>query len=80
MKWLARTRSSTRRSSAKSSPRWPAPGAVANAKTLIRFVATHDARANLDYTVTALADAWETAEIREGIDAFMKKRKPNWQQ
>ena len=53
---------------------------MANAKTLIRFVATHDARANLDYTVTALADAWESAEIREGIDAFMKKRKPNWQQ
>lgn len=56
-----------------------APGAVANAKELIRFVATHDAEENLAYTATALADAWETAELREGIDAFFNKRKPNWQ-
>ena len=56
-----------------------APGAVANAKELIRFVSTHDADENLEYTATALADAWETAEIREGIDAFFNKRKPNWQ-
>jgi methylglutaconyl-CoA hydratase len=56
-----------------------APGAVANAKELIRYVSTHDAEANLPYTATALADAWETAEIREGIDAFFAKRKPNWQ-
>jgi methylglutaconyl-CoA hydratase len=55
-----------------------APGAVANAKQLIRYVSTHDADANLSYTATALADAWETAEIREGIDAFFSKRKPNW--
>jgi len=56
-----------------------APGAVANAKQLIRFVSTHHAQENLQYTATALADAWETAEIREGIDAFFNKRKPNWQ-
>jgi methylglutaconyl-CoA hydratase len=56
-----------------------APGAVANAKELIRFVSTHDAQENLDYTATALADAWESAELREGIDAFFHKRKPNWQ-
>jgi methylglutaconyl-CoA hydratase len=56
-----------------------APGAVGNAKKLIQFVSTHDARENLEYTATALADAWETAEIREGIDAFVHKRKPNWQ-
>ena len=56
-----------------------APGAVANAKKLIRFVSAHDAQENLEYTATALADAWETAEIREGIDAFFHKRKPNWQ-
>lgn len=56
-----------------------APGAVANAKELIRFVSTHEAKENLPYTATALADAWETAEIREGIDAFFAKRKPKWQ-
>ena len=55
-----------------------APGAVAAAKELIRFVSTHDAQENLDYTAKALADSWETAEIREGIDAFLKKRKPTW--
>lgn len=56
-----------------------APGAVAKAKGLIRFVSRHDAAANLDYTATALADAWESEEIREGIDAFFGKRKPAWQ-
>ncbi|MBI3838341.1 MAG: enoyl-CoA hydratase/isomerase family protein [Planctomycetia bacterium] len=56
-----------------------APGAVARAKELIRFVSTHSAEENLVYTAGALADAWETAEIREGIDAFFHKRKPNWQ-
>jgi methylglutaconyl-CoA hydratase len=56
-----------------------APGAVANAKELIRFVSTHDATENLLYTAGALADAWETAEIRDGIDAFFHKRKPKWQ-
>lgn len=56
-----------------------APGAVANAKKLIQFVSTHNPQENLDYTVTALADAWESAEIREGIEAFMNKRKPKWQ-
>jgi methylglutaconyl-CoA hydratase len=56
-----------------------APGAVARAKELIRFVSTHDSNQNLAYTAGALADSWETAEIREGIDAFFHKRKPNWQ-
>jgi methylglutaconyl-CoA hydratase len=56
-----------------------APGAVAKAKQLIQFVSTHDAQENLAYTATALADAWESAEIREGIDAFVNKRKPRWQ-
>jgi methylglutaconyl-CoA hydratase len=56
-----------------------APGAVAEAKKLIQFVSSHNAQENLEYTVTALADAWESAEIREGIDAFVHKRKPAWQ-
>lgn len=56
-----------------------APGAVAASKRLIRYVSTHDHQANFEYTVQALADAWESAEIKEGIQAFMGKRKPNWQ-
>jgi len=56
-----------------------APGAVAKAKKLVQFVSTHDAQENLKYKATALADAWESAEIREGIDAFVHKRKLNWQ-
>lgn len=56
-----------------------APGAVAKAKELIRFVSTHDAQENLAHTANALADSWETAEVREGIEAFLQKRKPNWQ-
>ena len=56
-----------------------APSAISGAKKLIRYVSTHDAHENLDYTATALADCWESAELREGIDAFYHKRKPNWQ-
>lgn len=56
-----------------------APGAIANCKELIRYVSTHSAEDNLAYTAKALADAWESAEIREGIDAFFNKRQPNWQ-
>jgi methylglutaconyl-CoA hydratase len=56
-----------------------APGAVAKAKQLIHYVSTHDVQENLAYTATALADAWESAELREGIDAFVNKRKPRWQ-
>jgi methylglutaconyl-CoA hydratase len=56
-----------------------APGAVANAKELVRYVSTHTAEENFEYTTKALADAWETEEIREGIDAFFNKRKPKWQ-
>jgi methylglutaconyl-CoA hydratase len=55
-----------------------APGAVARAKELIRFVSTHDTPENIAYTAERLADAWESAEISEGIMAFFEKRKPNW--
>ena len=55
-----------------------APGAVGQSKKLIQFVGSHDAETNFDYTVTALADAWESEEIKEGIGAFLGKRKPKW--
>ena len=55
-----------------------APGAVAGSKRLVQFVGSNDADANFQYTVNALADAWESEEIKEGIGAFLGKRKPNW--
>jgi methylglutaconyl-CoA hydratase len=55
-----------------------APGAVANAKKLIQFVSTHDTPANVEYTAKALADAWESAEVADGIQGFLTKQKPKW--
>lgn len=55
-----------------------ASGAVARAKTLVRRLGTPIDVAVIEATVTALADAWETDEAREGVAAFFEKRKPNW--
>ena len=74
----ARTRWSIERTASNPS-RIVAKRLSAAAKELVRFVSTHDASENLQYTAKALADSWETAEIREGIDAFFNRRKPNWQ-
>lgn len=57
-----------------------APDAVRRAKQLIEFVSTHSASENLQETAEQLADCWESAEIQEGIAAFVGKRKPNWDQ
>ena len=32
----------------------------------------------IDYSIEALADAWENKESIEGINAFFNNRKPNW--
>ncbi len=56
-----------------------APGAVARAKELIRFVSTQDTAENIRFTAEQLADCWESAELQEGIAAFLAKRKPAWQ-
>ena len=55
-----------------------APGAVADTKALIAYVAAHDLETNMIYTADRLADAWETDEGIEGIDSFLKKRTPSW--
>ena len=55
-----------------------APGAVTDCKRLIEFVSTHDTAANIPYTANQLADRWETDELRQGIEAFLAKRKPSW--
>ena len=55
-----------------------APGAVAATKELVAFVTRHWGEDNLIYTADRLADAWETAEGKEGISAFLEKRTPWW--
>lgn len=55
-----------------------APGAIASTKKLISYVDTHNAADNRTYTAANLADAWETEEGQEGIDAFLNKRKASW--
>ena len=55
-----------------------APGAVARAKRLARSLGAPIDDGVVEATVTALADAWETAEAREGIAAFLEKRPPPW--
>lgn len=55
-----------------------APGAVAAAKALARRLGPRIDAAVIEASVTALADAWETEEAREGLAAFFDKRKPGW--
>jgi len=56
-----------------------APGAVADAKALVRFVASHkidDALAK--ETARRIAHRRASGEGREGLAAFLEKRKPEW--
>lgn len=55
-----------------------APGAVADTKALIAYVASHDLDTNMVYTADRLADAWETPEGVEGINSFINKATPSW--
>lgn len=55
-----------------------APGAVAETKRLIEFVATHDIRDSMIYTADRLADAWEAEEGQTGVSTFLNKQLPPW--
>jgi methylglutaconyl-CoA hydratase len=55
-----------------------APAAVAAAKRLVRSLGPRIDAALIEETVGRLADAWETPEAREGITAFLEKRRPAW--
>ncbi|MFW2586859.1 crotonase/enoyl-CoA hydratase family protein [Sagittula sp. SSi028] len=57
-----------------------APGAVADAKRLLRRLSGEVAQADVDMAIAALADRWETEEARAGIEAFFEKRDPPWRQ
>ena len=55
-----------------------APGAVGAAKALVRRLGPRIDADVIGASVTALADAWEIEEAREGVAAFFAKRKPGW--
>jgi methylglutaconyl-CoA hydratase len=56
-----------------------APGAIASAKTLIRDVWGREIDASLmEDTARRIARARVSAEGREGLAAFLQKRKPSW--
>lgn len=54
------------------------PVGVAATKKLINYVDTHGLEENMQYTAQALADAWETADAKQGIACFLEKTKPSW--
>jgi methylglutaconyl-CoA hydratase len=55
-----------------------APGAVAEAKALVRALGPRIDDAVLDMSVAALVRCWEGEEAPEGIGAFFEKRAPAW--
>ena len=57
-----------------------APDAVFAAKRLIAEVRGKEPDDVRSLTVEKLANAWESESIKEGIEAFFSKRKPNWDQ
>ncbi|HEX9857431.1 MAG TPA: crotonase/enoyl-CoA hydratase family protein [Paracoccaceae bacterium] len=55
-----------------------APGAVAEAKALVRRLTPAIDADLIAETIEALVRRWEGPEAAEGIAAFFGKRKPNW--
>lgn len=56
-----------------------APGAVAEAKALMRDLAGRVVPEQVDLAIDALARRWQSDEAREGVGAFFDKRSPSWQ-
>jgi methylglutaconyl-CoA hydratase len=55
-----------------------APGAVAEAKALVRSLGPRIDQEVIEGTIAALVTRWESAESTEGISAFFEKRDPSW--
>lgn len=55
-----------------------APGAVADAKALVRMLGPRLDAEIREATISALVTRWESAEAEEGITAFFARRKPGW--
>lgn len=56
-----------------------APGAVAEAKSLMRDLTGRVTADHVGLAIDALAQRWQSDEAREGVGAFFEMRKPNWQ-
>ncbi len=55
-----------------------APGAVAEAKALTRYLGADIDAATINHTIAALKARWESQEAEHGITAFFDKSAPNW--
>lgn len=55
-----------------------APDAIAAAKMLTRRLSGAITDADVETSISALADVWDGAEATEGIRAFFAKEKPSW--
>lgn len=55
-----------------------APGAVAEAKALVRRIAAPVTPAMVEDSIAALVARWESAEASDGIAAFFDRRPPGW--
>ncbi|MDA8585200.1 crotonase/enoyl-CoA hydratase family protein [Rhodobacteraceae bacterium] len=53
-------------------------GAIGRAKALTRMLGPKIDDVTVEATIEKLADTWDTEEAREGIAAFLEKRKPRW--
>lgn len=55
-----------------------APGAVASAKALARRLGGAPTREDVEASVAALVERWESDEAHSGIAAFFERRPPPW--
>lgn len=55
-----------------------APGAVAEAKALVRRFGPVIDTAAIEHSIAALVTRWESEEADEGISAFFAREKPRW--
>ena len=55
-----------------------APGAVADAKAMLRRIAGEIPEELIDATAGWLAGRWQDPEAQEGMTAFFERRKPAW--
>ena len=55
-----------------------APGAVAQAKALARSLGGAPTPEDVEASVAALVERWESEEAAQGIEAFFARRPPPW--